>query len=377
MTASRPLVRALLTAAALAVCSLAVDAQPSACRPQGEVHVCQVEGFGSIINSDTAQARDEALIDARRRALEQVAGVTVDAETITRNQALFDQIVRTQTRGLITAERVLEEGALGDGRFRARIEAWVKAGEAQERLASLVSELSFIVLLSEQNLGQDQSQPIVENEVVRRFLDAGYRVLDHAQVERVARRDQLAALRRGDSQAAREIGLKFLANLIVIGQATTRPSQNTQGIVSAHARVTARVIEAETGRIVANVSLDQVRGFGTSAEAAGERALAAAGQPAAEKIVEGLAGYFGSKERQIEVRIRALPSLDEYRRVKMFLEKQRWVSAVAEGGYAGDQSLLRITYPEKTLYLASRIGREPRYRLVEFDRNRILLDYRP
>lgn len=70
------------------------SAQPSGCPRQGEVHVCQAEGFGTIPAQDVAQARDKGLIDARRRALEQVAVVQVDAETITRNQALFDQLVR-------------------------------------------------------------------------------------------------------------------------------------------------------------------------------------------------------------------------------------------------------------------------------------------
>jgi hypothetical protein len=77
------------------------------------------------------------------------------------------------------------------------------------------------------------------------------------------------------------------------------------------------------------------------------------------------------------VRVRNLPSLDEYRRAKAFLEKQRWVSEVAEGGFASEVSLLTLTYPEKTLYLASRLGREPRYRLLEFDRSRIFMEYKP
>jgi hypothetical protein len=379
----RSAVRIVVGALAIVSCAIvalppsgAGMAQPTACRQQGDIHVCQTEGHGSVVNNDVAQARDEALIDARRRALEQVAGVRVDAETITRNHMLFDQIVRTQARGLIQAERVLEEGQTNDGRFRVKIEAWVRGAEAQDRLEALVSELSFIVILPEQNLGRPEAQPLVENEVVSQLVVAGFRVLDHAQVQRVTRRDQITALQRGDEQAARDIGLRFLANLIVIGQATSQPSQKNQGIVSAHARVTARVLEAETGRVVANVSLDEVRGFGTSAEVAGRRALGAAGKPAAEQLVQALDGYFKRKERRIEVRLRGLPSLDEYRWAKAFLEKQRWVSAVAEAGYASDQSVIVITYPEKTLYLASRIGREPRYRLLEFDRNRILVEFK-
>ncbi|MBI4635424.1 MAG: hypothetical protein HY727_03650 [Candidatus Rokubacteria bacterium] len=353
------------------------QAEEPGCRPQGEVQVCQAVGFGTILSQDTAQARDEALIDARRRALEQVAGVQVDAETITRNQVLFDQLVRTQTRGLIQADRVLDEGPTGDGRYRARIEAWVKPGEVQDRLESLLSDLSLVVLLPEQNLGRPQPQPVVENEVVSRLMETGYRVLDHAHVRRVVQRDQEAALLRGDERATREIGLRFLANLIVIGEATTRFSQNNLGIISAHARVTGRVIEAETGRVIANVSLREVRGFAQDQVAAGERALANAARPAAEQLLQTLDAYFKRKERRVEVSLRGLPSLDEYRRARAFLEKQRWVSGVAEGGYSPEASLIVLTYPEKTLYLAARMGREPRYRLLEFDRSRILVEYRP
>lgn len=361
----------------LAVALGTAGAQGASCRQQGDLHVCEVEGFGTVFGGDLAQARDEALIDASRRALEQVAGVQVDAETITRNQALFDQLIRTQSRGIIHSVDVLEDGKLPDGRYRVRVSARVKAGEVKDKLESLVSELALVVLIPEQNLGQPTAQPIVENEVVSRLEEAGYRVLDHATLQKLAKRDQVAALLRGDEQAAREIGLKFLSNLIVIGQATTRFSQRNNGIISAYARVTARAIESETGRIIANVSLEQVRGFGRSAETAGETALGNAKKAAAEQLVQKLDAYFKKKERRIEVRVKSLPSVDEYRRAKAFLEKQRWVSGVEEAGYAPEVSLITLVYPEKTLYLASRLGREPRYKLLEFDRARILMEYRP
>ena len=366
-------VSGILLAAALGT----AGAQSTSCRQQGDLHVCEAEGFGTVFGGDLAQARDEALIDANRRALEQVAGVQVDAETITRNQALFDQLIRTQSRGIIQSVDVLEDGTLPDGRYRVRVSARVKAGEVKDKLESLVSELALVVLIPEQNFGQPTAQPIVENEVVSRLEEAGYRVLDYATLQKLAKRDQVAALLRGDEQAAREIGLKFLSNLIVIGQATTRFSQRNNGIVSAYARVTARAIESETGRIVANVSLEQVRGFGRSAETAGETALGNAKKAAAEQLVQKLDAYFKKKERRLEVRVKSLPSVDEYRRAKAFLEKQRWVSGVEEAGYAPEVSVITLVYPEKTLYLASRLGREPRYKLLEFDRVRILMEYRP
>jgi len=52
----------LIVAVALLVAVAA--AQAPACRQQGGVHVCEVEGFGTVFGNDVAQARDEALIDA-------------------------------------------------------------------------------------------------------------------------------------------------------------------------------------------------------------------------------------------------------------------------------------------------------------------------
>jgi hypothetical protein len=352
-------------------------AQSSACQAQGEVHVCRTEGFGTILNNDVAQAKDEALIDARRKAVEQVAGVRVDAETITKNEVVFDDMVRTKSAGLIVNDRILPgEGRTADGQYRLEIEAWVKTLAVQERLKDLVSEVSMIVLVGEQNLGRPQTPSSIEYELVTALLGAGYRVLDPKHLQRVLRRDERAALERGDERVARDIRLRFLANLLVYVDASTQPSQNTMGMISAYARATARVIEAETAQVVANVALEEVKGFATSVEIAGQRALRAAGKPLAEQITQGLDGYFKRKERRIDVRMRGVPSLDEYRRAKLFLESQRWVAKVEEGGYAPDEALIRVTYPEKTLYLASRLEREARYRLVEFDRNRILVEFR-
>lgn len=353
-------------------------AQATLCQPRGEIHVCVAEGFAPIVNNDQAQARDEAEADAKRRAVEQVSGVWIDAETITRNRMLFDELVRTKTRGVVQNSNILESGRTPDGEFRVKLEAWVKAADVQERLPELVSELSLVVLMPEQNGGQPQAQPVVENEIVTKLADAGYRVLDPLQLQRIAQRDQLAARLRGDERTARQLGLRFLTNLIIIGEAAAQPSQSTAGIVSAHARVTARIIEAETGRIIqgGNVSLGQVRGFAQNATTAGERALASAAGPAAERVVQALDAHFKKRERRVEVRIKGLPSLDDYRAAREFFGKLRWVSSATDGGYSQAESLIVLTYPEKILYLAARVREEKRYRLLEFDRNRLLVEYR-
>lgn len=357
---------------------LVMAAAQDACQQKGDTYVCTTEGFGTILNNDEPQARDEARTDARRRAVEQVAGVQLDAETITRNQVLFDQLVRSQTRGVVQNDLVLEEGRVDAGRYRMKIEAWVKPADLQAQIAANASEVSMIVELPEQNLGQDHPQRFVQLAVIEKLTEEqGFRVMDPQQLKRVAARDQLTAIARGDAQAAREIQRKFLANLFVVGEIGTRFSQNNSGIVSAYAQVTAKLIEAETGRIVKVVTLPQVRGFARDDAGAGERALMEAAKTTSERILEAVKDYLKIKERDVDVRFRGLPTLDEYRRAKAFLEKVRFVNGVTDRGYAPADSSIVVKYPEKTIFLAARLRQEKNYTVVEVDRNRVVVDYKP
>lgn len=138
----------------------------------------QVEGCGTIIGGDISQAKDEAVIAARVKALEQVAGVHLDSDTLLQNEILFDAVVRTRATGYIKADRILSENQRPDGTYCVQIEAWVIPGELREKLQSLVSELAIVVVLPETNMGAPNAPPVVEGEIVQRLVDANYRVFD-------------------------------------------------------------------------------------------------------------------------------------------------------------------------------------------------------
>lgn len=355
---------------------LKVHAQP---KPADQVQVIQAEGCGTILGGDTARARDEALIDARRRALEKAFGVFIDSETIVRNAALFDSIVRARVPGFIQSDRILpgQEGQRGDGLYCVAIEAWVLPQELEERLPDLVSELSAIVFLPETNCGRPQSPRIIENQMISTLVRAGYRVLDVKQLRQVHQRDLDLAFQRGDREAANRLRFQFLASLLVGGQAIAEFSQDNQGIISARAQVEARAVLAETAQILANVPPGEARGFGSSCEVAGRRALQDGGKSAGETILEALDRYVHRKDREIELRLRGVPDLDTYRRVKLLVQGERWVTEVREGQFAPGESTLFLRYPEKTIYLATSLTQRPEVKLnlVEFGWGRIVVEF--
>jgi len=334
----------------------------------------QVEGCGTIIGGDIAQAKDEAVIAARVKAVEQVAAVSIDSDTLLQNELLIDAVVRTRAAGYIKADRILSEDRRPDGTYCVRIEAWVLAGEVRKVLPDLVSELAIVVVMPETNMGAPNVPPVVEGEIVQRLVDANYRVLDPQHVEFLRKREVAETLRRGDLEMARQISIRFLASIIITGEVKSEFSQNNAGIISAHARGSVRAIEAETGQIIATFNQQGVRGFALSDDQAGRKALAEFGNRAATALLGRLDEHFKRKDRMMEVRVRGLAGEDALARFKSFLQALRWVQGVEQKSFSPGESLLTLRYPEKTVYLASRIGREPGFRLVEFDRAKIVVE---
>lgn len=367
----------LLTTLAVAVTLvgiLAALACPSAV--WGQVRTVQAEGYGTVVAGDTAQARDEAIIDARVRALEQVAGVFVDSRTLLENEMVLDAMVRDRTQGLVTSYRVLKEGPTGDGRYRVVIDARVVPEEVKQTLQGLTSDSSLVVMIQETNIGQVHGPPIVENAVITKLVEAGYRVAEPGQVLKIRERDRMKALLENDLDTIKAIAGRFLANRMVMGRALSEPSQVTQGIVSARARVSIRVVEAESGQIIVNREIGDVRGFDLAQDRAGQKALRAAGDAAVEYLLEQLDQHFKRKERTLEIRVKGLSSIADLQRFTRLLGSLRWVSGIQEKGFAPTESVITIRYPEKTLYLAGRIAREPGYRVIQYDRSRVLIEVR-
>ena len=47
-----------------------------------DAQTIEVEGMAAVVNGDIGQARDRAVDDAKRKAVEQVVGTTVSAESV-------------------------------------------------------------------------------------------------------------------------------------------------------------------------------------------------------------------------------------------------------------------------------------------------------
>src|SRR5262249_54848650 len=77
------------------------------------------------VAGNRAAARDRALDDAFRNAIDQALAYVLDRDTRTRAQAALGRDVLARARGYARSFRVLDEREVGSGTFQVQIEAQV------------------------------------------------------------------------------------------------------------------------------------------------------------------------------------------------------------------------------------------------------------
>ncbi|GAB4025618.1 CsgG/HfaB family protein [Spirosoma koreense] len=126
-------------------------------------------------------------------------------------------------------------------------------------------------------------QSATEVELTRRFVEAGFRVIDpkaYAKMRRVA--DST-----GDMSQMAAIGLKMGANIIITGQTISERTNTQGGMVSCRARLETRVVATEDGTILASNSLSG-GGIDVSEAVANKQAIQNASENMTQYLLERL-----------------------------------------------------------------------------------------
>lgn len=211
-------------------------------------------------------ARDNALDDALRKAVEQGVGAYIDAETQVENFQLLSDRIYSRTRGYIGSYRIIHEEQ-DDDLYRVVIRAVVNTGNIENDLAAIG------ILLSEQNRPRlmvvfrelDELSDLSDEDILMsglmfetmlldHFRQKGFPVVDATTVEDILRRDQLRLILEGDDQTAALIGLEAGAEIVITGTALHRTDSRmiAGSLRDIHNyQVSCRAINTRTARVLA------------------------------------------------------------------------------------------------------------------------------
>ncbi|MEW6544370.1 MAG: flagellar assembly protein T N-terminal domain-containing protein [Nitrospirota bacterium] len=330
------------------------------------------EGVAGIQGGNKGVARDNAIQDALRKAVEQAVGTMVASETLVENFQVVRDNILNKSQGYVQNYKVVKEDA-GKDLYSVTIAATVSVGNLKNDLGALgllmarVGKPRTLFMIAEQNIGQEVyvfwwswfgsggaafagqtvDQAVSETALKEEFLNKGFNVVD---ISSATGKFQISnAYRVADltNDGAREFGKKLNAELVIKGKALAKEGPRTPGssVGSYLADITLSAIRVDNGQVVASA-----RGNAAARHVAqhvgGNEALDKAARSVSDKLIEQiLARWTGetSGGQLVQVTIRGLTGMKDLVKVKDFLQSQvRGVQSVIQRSFEGGVAVLEV-----------------------------------
>lgn len=214
-------------------------------------------GVAAIQGDNISGARQSAIQDALRQALEQGVGMVMDATSILQNDDLMEKIY-TNTQGYITNYKIIKEQKDQSGLYRVKVHAAVKTGELRATLVKLgiikaIMDYPRVMILPLPQTVDSSASKAAETALIKNFTDKKFDVVDpgksmelHGELKELFKVDDI-------KNVAARIGLKHYAEIVVLYELKVSNSEfdgvmestpvdlRTQAIVT----TTAQILSAE------------------------------------------------------------------------------------------------------------------------------------
>jgi hypothetical protein len=337
------------------------------------------EGVGAVTGGDRAMARDGAINDALRKAVEQAVGTLVSSETIVQNFQTLQDRIYTQTQGYIQSYKIISENP-GANTHQVVIQATVAVSNLERDLQAIgillgrVGKPRIITLIAEQNVGRNFYNywwgegrsvdfGVVENLLLDRFRERGFDIVDRTIQSPTIK--VTPALRGPDlnDQGAVMLGKQAEAEIVIVGKALARSVGNVAGTAmkSVQANVSFRAIQIDNARVLsagtehgAAVHIDEIT--------AGGEALKKAAVRISDKLIDDILKNFQARVggmTTVQLTLVGLANADDVRRFKnSVLAQLRGIEGVVDRGYSENAARLDVEVKGNAQSLSEEISRK-------------------
>jgi uncharacterized caspase-like protein len=246
-------------------------------------------GRADITAENVAGARDKAIEDALRKALEVSVESLLSLESMIDNYQTIQDAILSKSSGYITSYKILHEEQKS-WMYNVTITAKVGKSHLKKDLDALrrvkvLKENPRIMIIINETLEGGQKAPQTETALIEKFLKNGFKVVDQRTIEQSIDRDRLIKAIEMDDKTVASMGLNWGADMVIIGTTVSNTrSIKVSGvnIESTNLATTARVIRVGTGEVL----------IGKTETARAPQATYLGRQMAIEKICENLSSYF-------------------------------------------------------------------------------------
>jgi len=219
--------------------------------PDGDI-IVESDGFGI--------SKKDALLKAKREAVEIGIGTILYSQTEIKNFELQKDVILTKTVGSVKKYDILQQEKKSDNTFHVKIQAVVSLADIKADLAALkillesMDKPRMMVVIREKNARNSESA------IIDYLTQKGVELVDPAVVASLMNKNDHLIKRaaEGDPSAAAQIGTSNGAEYILVGKVTKSTGENAllkeSGLVSGQASITAKVVNCSNGKIIASKS---------------------------------------------------------------------------------------------------------------------------
>ncbi len=340
--------------------------------------VVTAEGRATIYHGDLAGARERAVRAGMVRALERYAGLRIEASTLIKKGELIDREVRAHTHGYVRSFEVLDEHRDGN-ELVVRLRVYVAEAPVDESFARMMSATTTLLLVRESNLGKPIEGRILSAVLADPFFKASLVVPSPEVLRSVRRSLPERFFEDPDPDTVKELGLRYLAGIVVTGWADTRRLESGPGSLGytvdpsvmrpvAAASGNLAILDGRSGKLIASRRFDDVRGSDASDPArAGLEALNALARQMRTFLVTSLSAHVKALGYPLRITVKGAAAADGARRVREILETTRWVRHVDLVTEKHGTTVLEATCTENPVYVVEELRQAGGISVRRFD----------
>ncbi len=248
----KKIILTLMTVAALATGCKSTPETTDSIASDGWV---TVTGVAAIRDGNMGLAKDEALKDAKRVAVQEVLGSMVSARSDVQNFQLVSQKVTSKTEGMIEKFDTISASAVSAAEYQVKIRAKVSTALISKTIEEAIAAQGkprMMVLIDETVEGRADGNKTAQSAIEGTFSDQGFPMVDRETVEKLltANKKKIAAALGGNNAAAKELGVDAGAEIVFVGSSRVKSAGRIGEMTSMQADLNVRVIDVNTGKIL-------------------------------------------------------------------------------------------------------------------------------
>lgn len=313
-------------------------------QPQGDITL-MAEGYGL--------SKNDALLKAKRDAVEKGIGTVLISRTEVKNFELQKDTILSKTVGSVKNYDILQEEKQSDNTYYVKIKTVVSLANIKADLAALKILLESMDKPRMMVVMQEEDGKTAENAILDYLTEKEFDLVDPATVAALMQKGDklIQQASKGDPVAAARIGASNGAEYVLIG--TVKQSLmksnflNSSGMVSGQAHLTAKVVNCSNAKIIASKSANSA-----AVHVSEDVAKANATEKAAKKLMdralfEEIVSSFQDMVNNgisLSVTIRHVENFKTQKAVKKALEELSQVVSVNKRSFGGGQLQLSVLY---------------------------------